>query len=276
MPLTPTDTQKSASSRFPYAQVTAVFFAFALMVFLNYLFTGNIQREHLRRETENMFISIESRIGDDLRELEVMLAVVSETSRAMLMDGVGYWMLFDRHLSALYHPDDNLLGMSLGEIEADVAGFIAELEREAHISTRRITDQTGEAKIITIRRLDNGWYLGVDAVGQLSRKPGRNTVVSDFSGTAYGRYSEYYFDTHHSRNEKNRRIYASYVRFYADELHALEQRKASRKFKQRIAEAVRGQGQRRVRKKIYSVVAGVSAGRRKKRRSVERNDEESI
>jgi len=74
----------------PCVQAIFVFVAFGLMVLLSYILGVNIENKHLRKDTDAMVDYIEDQIFSDLRELETMLGVVSETVRAMILQGKSF------------------------------------------------------------------------------------------------------------------------------------------------------------------------------------------
>ncbi|MCL2665533.1 MAG: hypothetical protein FWE82_07970, partial [Defluviitaleaceae bacterium] len=73
--------------RMPYMQIVSVFFAFGLMVFAGIFFGYNLENTHLRRESEMTAESVNARLTAELRELETMLGIVSETISEMLHNG---------------------------------------------------------------------------------------------------------------------------------------------------------------------------------------------
>jgi len=69
-----------------YAQVFAVFLAFALMVIFSYSYTSKIERVNLQDKVKDAISKTEANIKAELKEPETLLAGVSETLRAMLFD----------------------------------------------------------------------------------------------------------------------------------------------------------------------------------------------
>ncbi len=69
-----------------YAQVFAVFLAFALMVIFSYSFTSKKERVNLQDKVKDAISQTEANIKAELKEPETLLAGVSETLRAMLFD----------------------------------------------------------------------------------------------------------------------------------------------------------------------------------------------
>ncbi|MCL2662401.1 MAG: PAS domain-containing protein [Oscillospiraceae bacterium] len=82
--------RKVFSERLPYMQILFVFLAFGVMIAASSLFAGNIERGHLRRETEDTLTNIKTRLDSDMRELETMLGFVTDNIRNMLINGEDY------------------------------------------------------------------------------------------------------------------------------------------------------------------------------------------
>jgi len=74
---------------------------------------------------------------------------------------VNYWMLFDNNLNIIAHFDQELLGIQLRDTQSGLANFADEFEQGQTILGRRYINHLGEARRISIKQLDNGWYLGV-------------------------------------------------------------------------------------------------------------------
>ncbi|MCL2003602.1 MAG: ATP-binding protein [Oscillospiraceae bacterium] len=293
MPLNRPAMRRNSFSRLPYAQILIVFLAFALMGTASFLFGATIEDAHLTREAETLYFNIASRVNADLKELETMLGVVSETIRDMILGGSeldeveayiikmteyghmldisgvlsffavfdvpgwpprhgfsgispemdwneleaaglflledrdwyamavaaggdiivtqpyedvitgravlscaralydadgGYlaviglnvlldrlsmfseeykgqfdnsWMIFDTNLNVIGHSDTALIGMPLRDIPSGVAAIADDLARGRPVTDYRFVNHVGETRTITVRLLDNGWFLGV-------------------------------------------------------------------------------------------------------------------
>jgi len=107
--------RKVFKSQIAYLQVLAVFLAFGLMVLASFLFGSLIERKHLEDEAEGMFIGIESQLKADLKELETMIGIISETIREMILRGAD----FDEMKSYLVNITN------YGVYEANINGFEA-------------------------------------------------------------------------------------------------------------------------------------------------------
>ncbi|MCL2444241.1 MAG: ATP-binding protein, partial [Treponema sp.] len=79
--------RKVFKSRLAYLQVLAVFLAFALMVAASFLFGSLVERRHLKDKAEDLFTGIETNLQADLKELETMISIISETISIRLSQG---------------------------------------------------------------------------------------------------------------------------------------------------------------------------------------------
>jgi len=66
------------------AQMVFVILAFTIMVITTYLYVSNIEREHLKVETENAIAHTQANISAVLKEPETTLGVIAETIRSMI------------------------------------------------------------------------------------------------------------------------------------------------------------------------------------------------
>jgi len=78
------------SAPLPYLQVLCVFLAFAIMVSASFLLEVSIEKHHLEDDAADLSKTIEEQLNSDLRELETMLGVVSETTRSMILNGADF------------------------------------------------------------------------------------------------------------------------------------------------------------------------------------------
>ncbi|MCL2264643.1 MAG: ATP-binding protein [Treponema sp.] len=68
-----------------HMQVVSVFFAFALMVFLSYYFMSNIERSHLLKNVDNLYLNTQTHIEAALAEPETALFIITESIRNMIL-----------------------------------------------------------------------------------------------------------------------------------------------------------------------------------------------
>jgi len=82
----PTETNSPFHSRAVYVQIAIVVLGFSLLVFLSALFIGRIVNKHMHNSIEAAFKDTEINITADLKELETLLAYISETVRLMILE----------------------------------------------------------------------------------------------------------------------------------------------------------------------------------------------
>ncbi|MDR0442254.1 MAG: response regulator [Treponema sp.] len=99
-----------------HAQLLAVFFAFAVMVFLSYRFMGDLERRHLIRDVDSSIANTQAYITADLMEPETFLGGIAETIRVMIMDGESFekvWMYLTS-ITKYITTDDRLMSYATG------------------------------------------------------------------------------------------------------------------------------------------------------------------
>ena len=69
-----------------YMQVW-VFLSFALVVALSYLFTSELEQQHLRKEAESALFHMQANIESELLENEIILNIIAETARVSILHG---------------------------------------------------------------------------------------------------------------------------------------------------------------------------------------------
>jgi CheY-like chemotaxis protein/nitrogen-specific signal transduction histidine kinase len=294
MPLTRLRVRSALLTLRPFAQILSITAAFALMVVASYFFTLGNERRHLDDTAESMFFNIEAQLTSDLRELETMMGIVSESVRRLILGGASFeeikahitgaasyageagvsgfvsvfaffdipgwqprregfntsspetnwreleeqglfiigerdwyslaleanggiiltepyadvvtrepvlsyaralhgedgsvvaviglnfllhrlyafssefrghfentWMLLDSNLTIVTHSSENFVGLPLRDSPSGTRAIAADLEQGIDVIGYRYINHLGEDRILTVRRLDNGWYLGV-------------------------------------------------------------------------------------------------------------------
>jgi signal transduction histidine kinase/CheY-like chemotaxis protein/HPt (histidine-containing phosphotransfer) domain-containing protein len=73
----------------------------------------------------------------------------------------GYGVLMNNRLEIIAHPDEDLLGKSLYDVDGGIAEFADDLEQGKPVSGRRVFNYTGEPTIVFFRQFENNWYMGV-------------------------------------------------------------------------------------------------------------------
>jgi signal transduction histidine kinase/CheY-like chemotaxis protein len=94
--------------------------------------------------------------------LNILLDRIYEFSTNTRRYSRNSWMLLDNNLTIIAFPFPEFLGVPLYDApEIGFADIFDLLIQGLNVSGHRFTDITGENSVVTIRQLDNGWYLGV-------------------------------------------------------------------------------------------------------------------
>jgi signal transduction histidine kinase/CheY-like chemotaxis protein len=73
------------------------------------------------------------------------------------------WVLLDSNLNVIAHYDQSLFGVSAWDIPGGMQILAEEISQGNHILGRRLPNHVGESRIISVRELENGWYLAVSS-----------------------------------------------------------------------------------------------------------------
>ncbi|WP_461246221.1 hybrid sensor histidine kinase/response regulator [Treponema sp. R6D11] len=73
----------------------------------------------------------------------------------------GYGFLLSENMKLIAHPESNMLGMALHDVNSRIANYEGKLMQEGHIYEAISTDYRGIESIVFIERLFNGWYMGI-------------------------------------------------------------------------------------------------------------------
>jgi hypothetical protein len=71
------------------------------------------------------------------------------------------WMLLDKNLTIVTHSSQDLIGLPLRGSHSGARDVVELLEQGLDVSGYRYENHLGEDRILTVKKLDNGWYLGV-------------------------------------------------------------------------------------------------------------------
>jgi len=99
-----------------FAQLVFVFIAFAVMVMVSYVLVGDIERGHLKNDTENAIAYTEANIIADLLEPQTTLSTIAETIRIMILNGNTFDMVanYINHVTDYMLIDDQLVSYATG------------------------------------------------------------------------------------------------------------------------------------------------------------------
>jgi PAS domain S-box-containing protein len=95
--------------------------------------------------------------------INISLSRIYEFSSKNRAESVSYWMLFDRDMNFIAHPNPDFLNRNLRELGREYEALADEILLGDNISGRVMRSYNGETNIISGRKLniDNGWYMGV-------------------------------------------------------------------------------------------------------------------
>jgi signal transduction histidine kinase/DNA-binding response OmpR family regulator len=73
----------------------------------------------------------------------------------------GYGLLLNNQFEILIHGDPNLYGTKFDDVSSSTARLVAKLNMENNVNEFRMVNYVGVSSITFLRKLDNGWYIGV-------------------------------------------------------------------------------------------------------------------
>ena len=99
-----------------FAQLVFVFIAFAVMVMASYVLVGDIERRHLKDDTENAMAYTEAHIIAGLLEPQTTLSTIAETIRLMILNGSTFNTVanYINHVTEYMLADDQLVSYATG------------------------------------------------------------------------------------------------------------------------------------------------------------------
>ena len=92
--------------------------------------------------------------------LDILLDRVRNYAVNTYFTNGGYGLLLNKNLEMLAHPDSDLWGKSLGEIQ-NLSSIAYELKNDRQVTERRIRNYKNEKSVISFKRLPNGWHIGI-------------------------------------------------------------------------------------------------------------------
>jgi DNA-binding CsgD family transcriptional regulator len=72
----------------------------------------------------------------------------------------GYGLLLNKNLEILAHPDSDLWGKPLRDIQ-NFSSIVDDLKNGEQVTERRIRNYKNEKSVISFRQLPNGWHIGI-------------------------------------------------------------------------------------------------------------------
>ncbi|MCL2809496.1 MAG: ATP-binding protein [Treponema sp.] len=173
-------------SRLSYLQVLAVFFAFALMVLASFLFGFLIERGHLEDEAEAIFAGIESQLKADLKELETMIGIISESINMRLSRGADFEEM-KTYISNIteYGNNKNITGFLSVFAYFDIPG---QIERNIYSAISPDTDWKALEAMGIINLEERDWFiLANEAKGKIAVTQPYVDIVTGEVALAYAR-----------------------------------------------------------------------------------------
>jgi len=123
---------------------------------------------YLDIRTKSITIAYVVRIFDDnntplaVLSMNVPIDRISEYIVETRLAEGGYGLLLSEDMEVIAHPYKEGLGMHLRKWNSGLVEVADELEqKEKNISERRLINYRGDDSIVSFRRLENGWYLGI-------------------------------------------------------------------------------------------------------------------
>jgi signal transduction histidine kinase/DNA-binding NarL/FixJ family response regulator len=118
--------------------------------------------------TNSFSIAYTVRIFDDdnnplaVLSMNVPIDKISEYIVETHLAEGGYGLLLNEELEVVAHPYKEQLGISLRKWDSGLANLADELEEgKTIIAERRLINYKGDEAIVSFRRLENGWYMGI-------------------------------------------------------------------------------------------------------------------
>jgi signal transduction histidine kinase/CheY-like chemotaxis protein len=94
--------------------------------------------------------------------INVPLDKISEYIVGTQLAEGGYGLLLNEDLEVVAHPYKEQLGIPLRDWDSDLASLANELEEgKIIIAERKLINYKGDESIVSFRRLENGWYIGI-------------------------------------------------------------------------------------------------------------------
>jgi len=96
--------------------------------------------------------------------IDIRIDYIGEKVVNTTLTNGGFGFLAAQDLTFLAHPNQNYVGMKMSDPEIPLTNLMDELLVNGRISEKPIVDWRGEKTICFIRKLPNGWYLGLMAI----------------------------------------------------------------------------------------------------------------
>ena len=94
--------------------------------------------------------------------LDILLDRIYKIADKNRSSDIYAWMMLDRNFIIISYPFHEFLGMHVGEAHGSGIEDIAErLEQGLPVTAKKFVNPGGEQKIMSVRQIENGWYIGI-------------------------------------------------------------------------------------------------------------------
>jgi two-component system, sensor histidine kinase and response regulator len=93
--------------------------------------------------------------------LDIVLERVKELVIKTSFSHSGYGILLNKELEVLAHPNNDLLGKKMTDINSSFSSVAENLKQGIPVSDHRIINYKGEVSVAFSRKLENGWHIAV-------------------------------------------------------------------------------------------------------------------
>jgi len=93
--------------------------------------------------------------------MDIQVDAIGQHITDIALDRGGYGILLDQNLNMISHANPEFIGLNLRNPIIPLSKYADDIEAGVDISQRPLRSWTGEDSIAYVRRLQNGWYLGL-------------------------------------------------------------------------------------------------------------------
>jgi signal transduction histidine kinase/CheY-like chemotaxis protein len=110
--------------------------------------------------------------------IDVKTGYIGEKIVNMALTKDGYGFLISQDFTMLAHPNQDFVGLKISDPRVPLSAIEDDIKKGEGISETPLVNWKGERTIAFIRKLPNGWYLGLLAVRNLYYQHARNMAVT--------------------------------------------------------------------------------------------------
>jgi PAS domain-containing protein len=93
--------------------------------------------------------------------LDLRLDRISEYISGANLGSIGNGVMLSENMEILAHPEPDFLGKNFGDLSSDYPALVQKLRQEHTVTEFRMKKYNGVSSVFFIRRLENGWFIGV-------------------------------------------------------------------------------------------------------------------